>query len=168
MCAMQLNRRSFLLAGGLTALASTRVLGTNDTLRVGVIGAGSRMGDLLNAADKVGNYQIVAVSDVYGPRRDAIKQRSNGVATTHVNYHEVLEQQLDAVLIAFLTTGMCVWPSTLSPRAKTSIWKSQSLTPWRKPRPSPMRSAPAANPAMSHAAAQLEPLSRCHGSHPGR
>jgi predicted dehydrogenase len=102
MLAMQyrLDRRSFIIAGGLTALASTRVLGANDTLRVGVIGAGGRMGDLLNAADKAGNYQIVAVSDVYGPRRDAVKQRSNGTATTHVNYHEVLEQQLDAVFIA--------------------------------------------------------------------
>src|SRR6202171_208528 len=96
----RLNRRSFIIAGGLTALASTRILGANDTLRVGVIGAGSRMGGLLEAADKVGNYQIVAVSDVYGPRRDAVRQRSNGIATTHVHYHEVLEQQLDAVLIA--------------------------------------------------------------------
>src|SRR6202047_4763518 len=96
----QLNRRSFLIAGGLTALASTRVLGANDTLRVGVIGAGGRMGDLLNAADRVGNYQIVAVSDVYAPRRDAVKLRSNGIATTHVNYHEVLEEQLHALLIA--------------------------------------------------------------------
>jgi predicted dehydrogenase len=96
----RLDRRSFIVAGGLTALASTRVLGANDTLRVGVIGAGGRMGDLLNAADKVGNYQIVAVSDVYGPRRDAVKQRSNGVATTHADYRELLEQQLDAVFIA--------------------------------------------------------------------
>src|SRR5216683_6342012 len=97
----QLNRRSFILAGGLTALASTRVLGANDALRVGVIGAGGRMRDLLNAADHVGQYQIVAVSDVYGPRRDAIKLRSNGIAaTTHVNYREVLDQQLDAVFIA--------------------------------------------------------------------
>jgi predicted dehydrogenase len=96
----RLDRRSFIIASGLTALASSRVLGANDTLRVGVIGAGGRMGDLLNAADKVGGYQIVAVSDVYGPRRDAIKQRSNGAATTHVNYHEVLEQPIDAVLIA--------------------------------------------------------------------
>jgi predicted dehydrogenase len=102
MLAMQyrLDRRSFLIAGGLTALASTRVLGANDTVRVGVIGAGGRMGDLLNAADKAGNYQIVAVSDVYGPRSDAIKQRSNGVATTHSNYREVLDQEIDAVLIA--------------------------------------------------------------------
>ena len=96
----QLNRRSFILASGITALASTRVLGANDTLRVGVIGAGGRMGDLLNAADHVGHYQIVAVSDVYGPRRDAVKQRSNGIATTHVDYREVLEQPIDAVIIA--------------------------------------------------------------------
>jgi predicted dehydrogenase len=99
--AHQLNRRSFIIASGLTALASTRILGANDTLRVGVLGAGGRMNDLLNAADKAtGNYQIVAVSDVYAPRRDAVKLRSNDLATTHVNYREVLEQQLDAVLIA--------------------------------------------------------------------
>jgi predicted dehydrogenase len=98
--AHQFDRRTFIIAGGLTALASTRVLGANDTLRIGVIGAGGRMNDLLNAADKATNYQIVAVSDVYAPRRDAVKLRSSGIATTHVNYHELLDQQLDAVLIA--------------------------------------------------------------------
>ncbi|MFY9939927.1 MAG: Gfo/Idh/MocA family oxidoreductase [Silvibacterium sp.] len=96
----QPNRRSFLIAGGLTALASTRVLGANDILRIGVIGAGGRMQWLLDCADKVGPCQIVAVSDVYAPRRDAVKERSNGVATTHVDYHEVLEKDIDAVLIA--------------------------------------------------------------------
>jgi predicted dehydrogenase len=96
-----MNRRHFIIATGMTALASTRVLGANDTLRVGVIGAGGRMGDLLNAADRVGGYQIVAVSDVYAPRREAVKQRAAGAnATTHVNYKEVLDQQLDAVIIA--------------------------------------------------------------------
>lgn len=95
-----LNRRSFLVAGGLTALASTRVLGANNTIRVGVIGAGGRMNGLLNAADKAGPYQIVAVSDVYGPHRDAIKERSGGSATTHLNYHDVLSQDIDAVIIA--------------------------------------------------------------------
>jgi predicted dehydrogenase len=85
----------------LTALASTRVLGANDTLRVGIIGAGGRMNELLNSADKAGGYQLVAVSDVYGPRCDAVKQRPTGGAVTiHANYHEVLEQKLDAVLIA--------------------------------------------------------------------
>lgn len=97
----QPNRRSFLISGGLTALASTRVLGANDTVRVGVIGAGGRMGNLLDAADKVGPYQIVAVSDVYTPHRDAVKERSNSVAaSTHLDYHEVLDQQIDAVFIA--------------------------------------------------------------------
>jgi len=95
----QLDRRSFIIASGLTALASTRVLGANDTLRVGIIGASGRMNGLLDAADKAGNYQIAAVSDVYAPRRDAVKQRSNGTATTHVDYHELLDQPLDAVII---------------------------------------------------------------------
>src|SRR5580765_5669279 len=95
-----LNRRSFIIASGLTALASTRVLGANDTVRVGVIGAGGRMRNLLDAADKVGPYQIVAVSDVYAPHRDTVKERSNGVATTHLDYREVLAQNIDAVFIA--------------------------------------------------------------------
>jgi predicted dehydrogenase len=96
----QPNRRSFLIAGGLTALASTKVLGANDSLRIGVIGAGGRMQNLLDCAEKAGPCEIVAVSDVYGPRRDAVKDRSNGTATTHLDYHEVLEKEIDAVLIA--------------------------------------------------------------------
>src|SRR5947207_7185142 len=95
-----ISRRSFLVASGITALASTRVFGANDTLRIGVIGAGHRMKELLDAADKVGPYQIVAVSDVYGPNRDAVRERSLGLATTCLNYREVLEKDVDAVLIA--------------------------------------------------------------------
>jgi predicted dehydrogenase len=95
-----MDRRSFLIGTGLTALASTRVPGANDTIRLGVIGAGGRMRNLLDAADKLGPYQIVAVSDVYGPRRDAVKERSNGLATTHLDYREVLATDIDAVFIA--------------------------------------------------------------------
>ena len=94
------TRRTFLIASGLTALASTRVFGANDTLRIGVIGAGQRMKGLLDAADKVGPYQIVAVSDAYAPHCDAVKERSNGLATTHLDYHEVLDKDIDAVIIA--------------------------------------------------------------------
>lgn len=96
----KIDRRSFLIATGMTALASTRVFGANDSIRIGVIGAGRRMHDLLDAADKAGPYQIVAVADVYGPNRDAVKQRSSGFATTHLDYHEVLAKDIDAVLIA--------------------------------------------------------------------
>jgi predicted dehydrogenase len=94
------TRRTFLVASGLTALASTRVFGANDTLRVGVIGAGQRMKGLLDSADKVSPYEIVAVSDPYGPHRDAIRERSNGLATTHLDYREVLDKNIDAVIIA--------------------------------------------------------------------
>ena len=95
-----IDRRSFLIASGSTALASTRVLGANDTVRIGVIGAGGRMRNLLDAADRIGPYQIAAVSDVYTPRCDAVKERSNGIATTHLDYREVLQQDIDAVFIA--------------------------------------------------------------------
>ncbi len=95
-----ITRRNFIIASGVTALASTRVFGANDTLRIGVIGAGHRMKGLLDAADKAGSYQIVAVSDVYGPSRDEFKERSNGLATTHLDYREVLEKDIDAVIIA--------------------------------------------------------------------
>jgi predicted dehydrogenase len=96
-----LTRRSFIVATGMTALASTRVFGANDTVRVGVIGAGHRMKGLLDAADKAVPYQIAAVSDVYAPYRDAFKERSNGVATTSLDYREVLDnKEIDAVIIA--------------------------------------------------------------------
>ncbi len=96
-----ISRRSFIIASGLTALASTRVFGANDKLRVGIIGAGHRMKGLLDAADKTsGLYEIVAVSDVYGPARDAIVERSNGLATAHLDYREVLQKDIDAVIIA--------------------------------------------------------------------
>ncbi|HJS98177.1 MAG TPA: Gfo/Idh/MocA family oxidoreductase [Terriglobales bacterium] len=95
-----ITRRNFLIATGVTALASTRVFGANDTIRLGLIGAGQRMNVLLDAAEQVGPYQIVAVSDVYGPNRDSVKARSNGIATAHLEYREVLEQDIDAVIIA--------------------------------------------------------------------
>jgi len=97
---MTTTRRSFLVATGLTALASTRVFGANDTLRLGIIGAGQRMKGLLDAAEKVAPYQIVAVSDVYGPHRDAVVERSNGMATSHLDYREILAKDIDAVIIA--------------------------------------------------------------------
>lgn len=55
-----MNRRTFLVASGLTALASTRAFGANGTLRIGVIGAGHRAKGLLDAADKAAPYQLAA------------------------------------------------------------------------------------------------------------
>jgi predicted dehydrogenase len=96
----RLNRRSFIVAGGLTALASTRVLGANDTLRIGVLGAGWRMRDLLSAANTVGGYQVAAINDVYAPHREQVKERFGPAATLHGDYREVLQQPIDVVFIA--------------------------------------------------------------------
>lgn len=98
-----LDRRSFLIAGGLTALASTRAFGANDRLRIGVIGAGCRMRGLLNSAENTGvPFEIVSVCDVYTPRREEVKSRTSAAAaTTCVDYNDVLnDKSIDAVIIA--------------------------------------------------------------------
>jgi predicted dehydrogenase len=97
------NRRSFLVAGGLTALASTKAFGANERLRIGVIGAGGRMRSLLNSAESSGvPFEIVAVSDVYAPHREQVKTRPSAAeATTCMDFREVLDNKgIDAVIIA--------------------------------------------------------------------
>jgi predicted dehydrogenase len=96
-----IDRRSFIIATGMTALAATRVFGANEKIRLGLIGAGERMKGLIESANKAAPCEIVAVSDVYGPHRDLFKERSGGLATTHLDYREVLDNKdIDAVIIA--------------------------------------------------------------------
>lgn len=98
---MQTNRRSFLMATGLTAVAATRVLGANDSIRVGAIGCGGRMRSLLHAADEAGGSEIVAACDVYEPHREEVRERTKGAASTHLDYRELLAKtDMDAVIIA--------------------------------------------------------------------
>jgi len=97
------NRRTFLLASGMTALASRSAFGAGERLRLGIIGAGGRMRGLVNAAEKSGtDFEIVAVSDVYSPHAEYFKTRPAGAnATLHNNFQEVLDDKtIDAVLIA--------------------------------------------------------------------
>ncbi len=101
MAAMRTNRRSFLMASGVTALAATRVLGANDTIRVGLIGCGGRSRDLLHAADEAGGYELIAACDVYEPRRDEVRDTRGSDISTHVDYRELLsKKEVDAVIIA--------------------------------------------------------------------
>ena len=98
---MQSNRRTFLVASGLTALAASRAAGASDSIRMGAIGCGGRMKNLLDAAGQVGGYELVAGSDVYEPRRDLIRERSDNQASTHLDYRELLDKKdVDAVFIA--------------------------------------------------------------------
>lgn len=98
---MRTNRRTFLVASGLTALAASRAAGANDSIQAGAIGCGGRMRNLLDSADKVGGYDLIAGCDVYETRRDAIRDRSNNLASTHLDYRELLDKKdVQAVFIA--------------------------------------------------------------------
>jgi predicted dehydrogenase len=89
------------MAGGLTALAASRAAGANDSIHIGAIGCGGRMRWVLDCAQKVGGNEIVAGCDVYEPRRDEIRERTNEIASTHADYREVLDKKdVDAVFIA--------------------------------------------------------------------
>ena len=127
----------------LLPLASTKVLGANDTLRVGVIGAGGRMRTILDCADKTGiPYEIVAVSDVYGPRRDEVKARtaSTAATTTHRRLSRSAGQgyrrgahRLSRPL------ARAHGSATRWLQAKTFTWRSRLPTPSKRAPPSPMR-----------------------------
>ena len=59
------------------------------------------MRNLLDAADKAGGYQLIAACDVYEPRRDEVRERSKGIASTHLDYRDILARKdVDAVIIA--------------------------------------------------------------------
>ena len=99
---MKTNRRSFLVASGLTALSAARAATASDTLKVGAIGCGGRMRSVLDSATKTGvPFDILAACDVYEPRREEMRLRSNNLASTHLDYREVLDnKEINAIFIA--------------------------------------------------------------------
>lgn len=102
-----LNRRTFIhLTGGAAALAgasmlpTARVLGANDRVRFGLIGAGGRGTAIFIAALKAPNTQAVAVADVYSRRLDRAKGLVPGLQT-YTDFRRLLDDKsVDAVLIA--------------------------------------------------------------------
>jgi predicted dehydrogenase len=102
------NRRTFLrqLTVGTAALAVAgifspgRVLGANDRIRIGLIGAGSRGRDIFKVALRCPNVEAVAVADVYTRRLDEAKAIAPGIQM-HRDFRRLLEDKtIDAVLIA--------------------------------------------------------------------
>ncbi len=92
-----MRRRIFLAA---TAASTARILGANDKLRVGVLGAGGR-GNLLAGEFKELGAEMAAVCDVYEPRLQAgLKTASTG-AKGYDNYKKLLDDKsIDAVIVA--------------------------------------------------------------------
>ncbi|MFK8115276.1 MAG: Gfo/Idh/MocA family protein [Rubripirellula sp.] len=112
------SRRQFLRGSAATAGAATlvsaashaRAAGSNERLRVAVIGAGRRgFGALTRTLLKLINEQnrgidLIAVADVYSVHRDrfvdSVKSESGITPTAYVDFREMLQQEkLDAVVI---------------------------------------------------------------------
>jgi predicted dehydrogenase len=112
------NRREFLKAGGAVFAATAvswnassyaRVLGSNDRVKVGVIGCGDRMKSSLIPAfqenAKEMNFEFVAVSDIWNRRREEgaayiQKVSGNPIAAVRNNDELYTRKDVDAVLIA--------------------------------------------------------------------
>lgn len=83
--------------GGLTPAG---VLGANDRIRIGTLGTGERCKVLMKAFNEDPSVQIVAVSDVYGPRADQGLKLCVPEARNYVDYRELLDRKdIDAVII---------------------------------------------------------------------
>ena len=106
-----ISRRAFIAAGAASAVSRSmfgaanstpRVIGANDRLRVGVIGAGGMATAHMKALVKLreeNNLEIVAVCDLYQKRLDAAVELTGG--KPYKDYRELLENKdLDYVTIA--------------------------------------------------------------------
>jgi len=97
------SRRIFIgsVASGLAGtLASSRVLGANDRVRIGIVGAGARGSEILRQAIDCGNVECVGAADVYTRRLEEVKTVAPA-AKTYLDYRHLLEDRsIDAVLIA--------------------------------------------------------------------
>ena len=97
------NRREFFssVAGGAAALAvSGRILGANDRIRFGIIGAGARQMEDFRAALACPNVEAVAAADVYSARFAPFQKLAPNLKT-YGDFRKLLDDKsIDAVLIA--------------------------------------------------------------------
>jgi predicted dehydrogenase len=96
-----LNRRTFLAASAASVLSAA----PNDTVRLGVIGSGSRGTYVMGVFQKNSGVDVAAICDVYEPNLEhalsAATKSSGHAPKAYRNYRELLaDKDVDAVLIA--------------------------------------------------------------------
>jgi predicted dehydrogenase len=99
------SRRSFIKQAALGTAAflaypTSKVLGANDRVRVGMIGVGGRGQDLLRQVLKVPNVELVAIADVYSRRHEEAKQMAPGIQTLDDHRRLLDMKDLDGVIVA--------------------------------------------------------------------
>jgi predicted dehydrogenase len=100
-----LSRRDFakttLAASAGTALGSSRILGANDRINLGLIGCGDRGMQIWPIFLKQPEVNPVAVCDVYQPYLAKASGAAGNKVTTHEDFRRLLEsKEIDAVIIA--------------------------------------------------------------------
>ncbi len=104
---MNSNRRTFLettgkigAAAAVTALASGKVLGANEKIRLGGIGTGDRGTDRLRTAKRLG-AEIVAFADVNDAMMDRACEKLEVNPQRYVDYNDLLARDdVDGVIVA--------------------------------------------------------------------
>jgi predicted dehydrogenase len=96
-----LNRRDlFRTAAVFSAASYQRILGANDRVNLGLIGAGDRGSFVMSVFQKNSTVDVKAICDVYGTRLDEALTKAPG-AKGFNDHRKLLElKELDAVLIA--------------------------------------------------------------------
>ena len=99
------TRRDFLQQAGLGAAAflvypPATVLGSNDRVRVGMIGVGNRGQDLLQEVVAVRGVQLVAIADIYSRRRDEARKLAPGIETFDDHRRLLDRKDIEAVIVA--------------------------------------------------------------------
>lgn len=97
------DRRAFfgeLIGVAAGIVTSKTVLGANDRIRFGIIGAGARGMEIFRAAVGCPNVEAVAAADIYPRRFDAVKTLVPQIKT-YRDFRQLLDDKtIDAVLIA--------------------------------------------------------------------
>jgi predicted dehydrogenase len=84
----------------LSAVSYSRILGANNRIGLGLIGAGSRGQYVMTVFQKNAEVEVRGVCDVYGARVDAAQQKAPS-AKAFYQHEKLLEsKEIDAVLIA--------------------------------------------------------------------
>ncbi len=96
---MTMTRRDAARTAALSALSYSRVMGANDRIGLGLIGAGSRGRYVMSRFQLNPDVEVLAVCDVYGARIDEALAKAPG-AKSFYHHEKLLEmKEVDAVLI---------------------------------------------------------------------
>ena len=94
------SRRNF-LAGAASAASAARVLGANDRVRIGIIGAGGRGTYLMGQLNKCPGTEWVAVSDAWDVRRRKATELTGPQVEQYKDYRGLLDRKdIDGVIVA--------------------------------------------------------------------